>query len=462
MKADSSLALSGLLIAVVLLGFLVTRTRVHVVIALLVAATIAGLSAAMPPAEIIASISKGFGSTMAGIGLVIGLGVMMGRILEISGAAERIAYSLVKWLGEKREDWALAVTGYIVSIPVFVDSAFVMLHPLAKALAARGGRPIITLGIALAIGATATHHLVPPTPGPLAAAGIFGVDVGQMVLLGMVLGIPCLLPVIFYARWLGRRLPAATTPRAPVDLIAAGEGFLREAARKPLPGLAVSLMPIVVPILLIMLKTLTDLYVKRSGGAAELAAHPVIQGIGFFGTPMIALAVALLLAVYLLVPRMPRPEVLERMEEGLASAGIILLVTGAGGALGGVLRDSGTADLVARKIAAWPMPPVLLPFFVATFVRFVQGSGTVAIITAASITAPILTAIPGVNLLFAAQAAAMGSMFFSYFNDSMFWVVCRLMGVRDVKHQILVWSVPTTIAWAIALLELSLLAAFWP
>jgi len=461
MSPDPSLALPGLFIAVVLLGYLVIRTRVHVVIALLIASTIAGLSAAMSPQEIIGAITKGFGQTMAGIGLVIGLGVMMGRILEISGAAERIAYSLVKWLGEKREDWALAVTGYIVSIPVFVDSAFVMLHPLAKALAARGGRSVITLGIALAIGATAAHHLIPPTPGPLAAAGIFGVDVGHMVMLGLVLGLPCFLPVIFYARWLGRQHGFETTPGATIDLKAAGESFLREAERKPLPGLAVSIAPIAVPILLIMLKTTTDLFVKQSGAAAALAAHPVVQAIGFFGTPMIALAVALLLAVYLLAPSLPRAEVIERMEEGLASAGIILLVTGAGGALGGVLRDSGTADLVARQIAQLPLPPELLPFFVATFVRFVQGSGTVAIITSASITAPILIAIPGVNLLLAAQAAAMGSMFFSYFNDSMFWVVCRLLGIRDAKRQILVWSVPTTLAWAIALTQLSLLAALF-
>ncbi len=458
MNPDPFQALSGLLVAILLLAWLVTRTRVHVIIALLIAATVAGLAAAMTPDAITGSISRGFGQTMAGIGLVIGLGVMLGRIMEVSGAAERIASSLVKWLGEKREDWALAVTGYIVSIPVFVDSAFIMLHPLARALAARGGRSAITLGVTLAIGAVVSHHLVPPTPGPLAAAGFFGVDIGRMLLLGLVLAVPCFIPVIFYARWLGRRLTLDEAPALAVDLKAAGESFLRDAARKPLPGLARSLAPIAVPIVLIMLKTSTDVLVQRPDSA--LAGQPVVQVIGYLGTPMVALAIAVLLAVYLLVPALPRAEVLERMEEGLSTAGIILLVTGAGGALGAVLRDSGTANLVAEHIARLPMPPVLLPFFVATFVRLVQGSGTVAMITAASITAPILASVPGVSMLLAAQAAAMGAMFFSYFNDSLFWVVCRMIGVRDARRQILVWSVPTTIAWAVGLLELSLLEIF--
>ncbi|MCE5407475.1 hypothetical protein I6F51_13775 [Salmonella enterica subsp. enterica serovar Typhi] len=184
-------------------------------------------------------------------------------------------------------------------------------------------------------------------------------------------------------------------------------------------------------------------------GWSGLATHPVVQAINFVGSPVIALAISVLLAVYTLVPRMDKHTTAERLEEGLQSAGIILLVTGAGGALGAILRDSGAGQQLAEQVANLPISPILIPFIVATLVRLIQGSGTVAMITAASISAPILAQIPGINMLLAAQAATMGSLFFGYFNDSLFWVVNRMMGVSDVKQQMVVWSVPTTIAWAI-------------
>jgi len=154
----------GLIIAVAVLLFLVLRTRVHAFIAMLIASAIAGLVGGLNASDTLSVISKGFGSTLGSIGLVIGLGVMMGSILEVSGAAEKMAYSFIKFLGEKKEEWALAITGYIVSIPIFVDSAFVILYPVAKALAKNGKRSLLTLGVALAGGLVVTHHTVPPTP----------------------------------------------------------------------------------------------------------------------------------------------------------------------------------------------------------------------------------------------------------------------------------------------------------
>ena len=197
--------LIGLVIAVAILIFLVLRTKVHPLIAMIIAACIAGLSGGMSSNETVDAITKGFGSTLGSIGIVIGLGVMMGRILEVSGAAEQIAFSFIKWLGKRREEWALALTGYIVSIPIFVDSAFVILYPVSKALAKKGNRSILTLGISLAGGLVVTHTMVPPTPGPLGAAGLFGVDVGAMMLLGMALAIPCVIGIVFYAQWIGKK-----------------------------------------------------------------------------------------------------------------------------------------------------------------------------------------------------------------------------------------------------------------
>lgn len=495
-------AIVGLVVAILVLVFLVLRTKVHALIALITAASIAGLSAGMAPADAIKSITTGFGSTLATIGLVVGFGVMMGRLLEVSGAAEKLAITLVRWLGTKREEWALAVAGYIISIPIFVDSAFVILNPLVKSLSRTAKRSILTLGIALAGGLVLTHHAVPPTPGPLGAAGIFGVGIGDMILWGLILTIPALITVTLYARVMGPRIEAmikrdtgealetrdafarvgaVTQEREAQRTRTAGrriatdeydtdaydtdeydtdealepkEAFAEFSARAQereaqLPSLLLSMLPIVTPILLIFLNT----------GIAALAGsyavpQPLVDTTAFIGNPVIALAIGVLLAIYGVARRMNRHDALAEMEKGIDSAGIILLVTGAGGALGAVLRDSGVGMAIGEWVAGLPLPAILIPFLIATLVRLVQGSGTVAIITSASLSAPIMAQIPDVNMVLAAQAAALGAMIFSYFNDSLFWVVNRMLGVKTVKHQILTWSVPTTVAWATALVTI--------
>lgn len=445
----------GLALAIFILIFLVVKTKVHAVVALVIAASIAGLIGGMLPADVIGSITKGFGATLSTIGLVIGFGVMMGRILEVSGAAERMAYTLIRWLGEKREDWALVVTGYVVSIPIFCDSAFVILSPLVKALARTTGKSVLTLGICLAGGLMLTHHAVPPTPGPLGVAGIYNVDVGLMILWGIILTIPGMFVIVAYARRMGPKIEGMIRTDTGEDISAAYREFKEAAAKREaeLPPLGISVAPILVPILLILLNTVAAFVVKSSGDAA-LAKSFAVQIASFVGNPVIAVAIGVLLAVYTLVPRRPRDEVIADLEKGVESAGIILLVTGAGGALGAVLRDSGAGTVIGNSVASLPMPAILIPFVIATLVRLIQGSGTVAMITGASISAPILAAIPGVDMVFAAQAAAIGSMCCGYFNDSYFWVINRILGVKTAKHQMLVWSVPTTLGWATSLVAL--------
>ena len=445
-----SIPIIGLAIAVFILIFLSIRTKVHPLIAMIIAACIAGMTGGLSVNETVDAITKGFGSTLGTIGIVIGLGVMMGRILEVSGAAEQIAYSFIKWLGHRREEWALAMTGYLVSIPIFADSAFVILFPIAKALSKKGNRSLLTMGVALAGGLVVTHTMVPPTPGPLGVAGLFNIDVGAMMLLGMVLAIPCTIAFVLYAQWLGKKYPDFSTD-AQIDETrkTIQDNYIKEKAGRPLPSLTLSLLPIVVPILLILIKAVISLFPSLSEN--NLAALQwIVQVFTFTGTPVIALCISTLLAVYTLVPYLDRHQTSARLEEGLQSAGIILMVTGAGGALGSVVRDTGAGAQLAGQIAQLPFSPIMIPFLVATVIRFIQGSATVAMITAASITGPILVQVPGLNMLFAAQAAVAGSIFFSYFNDSLFWVVNRMMGVADVKQQIMVWSVSTVIAWAIA------------
>lgn len=456
-------------IGIFLLVFLILKTKVHAFLALIIAAAMTGIISGMNTPAVVKSITTGFGNTLGSIGIVIGFGVMMGQILEVTGAAKRLAYSFLRVFGRGREEGAMAATGYVTSIPIFCDSGFVILTPIARALSRASGKSVIAIGVALAFGLVATHHAVPPTPGPLGVAGIFKVDVGEMIMWGLILALPLTVANLFYARWLGKRIYQIPAPT--------GEGWIRvqdevearqvlgldkqdaAASNKKtfddeagLPSAFQAFAPIVVPLVLIFANTYISA-VKMQGPIAEIFL--------FLGSPIIAVAIGLMLAIYLVGSHMSQKEAIKVMEDGIKSAGIILLVTGGGGALGQVLRDSKTGDYIAQLISQTPLPAVLLPFFVATFVRLVQGSGTVAMITSASITAPIL-ANSGVNPVLAAQAATLGAMVFSYFNDSYFWVVNRMLGIDDVKDQIKVWSVPTTIGWGLALVLLTVLSFIFP
>lgn len=451
----------GLGIAIFVMIFLVLKTRVHALLALVTAASLAGLIGGMPANEVIGAITTGFGATLATIGLVIGFGVMMGRILEVSGAGQRLARTILRLLGKEREDWAMALTGYIVSIPIFCDSAYVILNPLVRALSRSSGRSLLTLGIALGSGLIVTHSAVPPTPGPLGVAGIFGIDIGLMIAWGIVFTAPALIVMVLYARLMGPRIEAMIERDTGQSLNAA-TGTTTEPVQfseQELPSLVRSIMPIALPIGLIFLNTLFSALASLDDSVA-LESSIVGQLITFFGNPVIAVGIGVLVAVYGLVPKMPREEVLNHLEKGVESAGIILLVTGAGGALGAVLRASGAGDYIGAQVASLALPAFLIPFIIATLVRFAQGSGTVSMITGASISAPILAAMPDVNMVLAAQAACLGALFFSYFNDSYFWVVNRMLGVKNAKHQMLVVSVPTTLGWATALVGLFIANAF--
>lgn len=445
----------GLGIGIVLLIFMIMKTKIHAFPALIISAALTGLIGGMTPDAVVKTISTGFGNTLGSIGIIIGFGVMMGQIFEVSGAAERMALTFLKYLGKKREELALALTGFVVSIPIFCDSGFVILSPLAKAISKKTKKSVISLGVSLAVGLVITHSLVPPTPGPLGVAGIFNVNVGSFILWGLVLAVPMTVAGMAYAKWLGKRiyqLPAED-----------GEGWVRPAYQEPvytsldmkddkhLPSAFAAFAPIIVPVLLILLNTITSA-LKVTGTLAQVVV--------FLGSPVIAVGIGLLIAIYGLTGRESRKTTIAEMEKGVKAAGIIILVTGGGGALGQVLRDSGAGNYIAEQIANTSLPAILLPFIVASLVRLIQGSGTVAMITSASITAPIIATL-GVNPLFAALAASMGSLCFSYFNDSYYWVVNRMLGVEEAKEQIRVWSFTTTIVWAVGLVELLIVNAIF-
>jgi GntP family gluconate:H+ symporter len=453
-NVSGSQMLIGLGIGLIALIFMILKTKIHVFVALIISAVIVGVVGGLGTTATVDAITTGFGGTLGSIGIIIGLGIMMGQMFEISGAAERMARTFLKLFGKGREEMALSLTGFLVSIPIFCDSGFVILSPLAKALSRKTKKSIAGLSIALAGGLVITHSLVPPTPGPLGVAGTFGVDVGQFILLGIVIAFPMAIATMLYGKYVGKKIYQLPSED--------GEGWVRPPYQKPiydvvsdeksrnLPSAFLAFLPIILPIILILLNTVLSALKLTDGFYGILI---------FLGKPIIAVAIGLLIAIYTLSRNMDRKTTIKELEDSMKSAGIIIFVTGGGGALGQVLKSAGVGDYIANGIASTAIPVILLPFIIATLVRFVQGSGTVAMITAAGITAPIVEAAGG-NMLLGAFAACTGALFFSYFNDSFYWVVNRLSGITETKEQIRVWSITTTIAWAVGLIELLILNIF--
>lgn len=444
--------LAALLIGIAVIVVLILRTRLDAFSALLIASIVVGAVAGSSMSNTIASITKGFGNTLGSIGIVIGLGVAVGKILEVSGAADALAFAFLRVFGQGREPWAMAATGSVVSIPVFCDSGFVIMNPLARSVARAKKGAYATLALALGCGMTLTHHMVPPTPGPLGVAGILGADLGMVILVGLLMSVLLLPVVVLYAKWMGARLEASINAETHAEVYhdtpEAMQG--RPVERKKL-GALVSSVPLLLPLALIVLNTVASAMDKAEqgmlAGGKEYVPSDFAAMMGFIGHPAFALMIGLVIAVYVLLPAAtPRRQVHKWLTEAAASCGLILLITGAGGSLGQVLRDSGVGDALAKAIAeiTW-LPAVLVPFAVATLVRIAQGSGTVAMITAASVTAPLVTSL-GLSSLAATMACCAGSMVFSYFNDSYFWVVTRFTGL-DGTAALKGWSGITTAVW---------------
>lgn len=460
----------GLLIGIALLILLMLKTKIQAFLALILSTILVGVIGGMPliatdivdaagefksGVSIVNSITGGFGNTLGSIGIIIGFGVMMGQIFEVSGAAKRMAYVFLKLFGKGKEEIALALTGFLVSIPIFCDSGFVVLSPIAKALSRTTKKSVISLGAALAAGLVITHSLVPPTPGPLGVCGIFGVNVGLFILLTIVLALPMAVACILYSRkYLARkyyRIPdeegnIVDQPYQEPDYNAAFHMDMEGT-----PGAFAAFLPLLLPIALILINTIASAW-KASGGFWSIML--------FLGQPIVAVGLGLLVAIFTLGRPFSRENMLHEMEKGMASAGIIMLVTGGGGALGRIITDSGLGGYIANGLAGTSIPLVLLPLVIATLMRFVQGSGTVAMTTAASITAPILIASGTMSPMLGAVACCVGSLFFSYFNDSYFWVVNRTLGVSEAKEQLRVWSITSTIAWAVGVIEVLVLSIF--
>ncbi|MDX1284278.1 MAG: GntP family permease [Draconibacterium sp.] len=396
-----------------------TKFKLHPFIALILAAIGFGLFSGMPLNEIIQSVNGGFGNTIGYIGIVIVAGCIIGKFLEESGGAYIMAQKIMKLVEEKHAPLAMVIMGYFVSIPVYADSGFVVLSPLNKAISKKAKISLAGPAIALSLGLTITHCLVPPTPGPIAAAGILEADLGVVIMVGVVVSLFAVIAAWIFASKFASKIYIDPNPEETEEQI---EEKIKEA-----PSAINSFIPIIIPLLLIVLKSVS-----------EFPTNPIGTGFiktlfGFIGEPVIALIIGVLFALRL--PKKLTKTMLSTtgwVGKSLLTAAIIILITGAGGAFGMVLRNSGIADILGETLSKINLS-IWLPFIIAAALKSSQGSSTVAVITTASIMAPLMSILGFESSLEKAlviSAIGAGSMVVSHVNDSFFWVVTQLSNMN--------------------------------
>ncbi|HRV84103.1 MAG TPA: GntP family permease [Saprospiraceae bacterium] len=414
-----------LILAIVLIILCTAKWKIHPFLALLGVSLCYGILAGVPMDQLLPAVNAGFGGTLEKIGLVILVGVLLGAFLEHSGGAFSLARKLLSWIGPRRLHAAMASIGYLISIPVFADSGFIIMHSLNKSLTKQAGFSMAGTGTALMLGLMLTHTMVPPTPGPIAAAGIIGADLGLVILWGLIVSFIVLIPAILYSRYWADKTYIAPQ----IDLEDETEGD------KHFPGALHAFLPIIIPILLIIVSSVVhQTYGNQDGLGFQL--------LRFFGNPLMALLIGLLLAMTL--PAKFSMDMLSTTGwtgKALIDAAIIILVTGAGGIFGKVLEVSGIAEVVKEGFSGLQIG-IWLPFFIAAALKTAQGSSTVALVTTASMIAPMMSTLgfeTDLQKALAVVAIGAGSAVFSHANDSGFWVVTQFTGM-DVKTGYKVYS----------------------
>ncbi|AHM59813.1 H+ symporter [Flammeovirgaceae bacterium 311] len=418
----------GPLLFVILISgvaFIVLATakfKLHPFLGLLIAAFGVGIAAGVPLNEVVQAINGGFGDLMSYIGIVIVAGTIIGKILDKSGAALRMAETVLRVVGESRPQLAMSLIGAIVSIPVFCDSAYIILSSLNKALAKRAKVSLASMSVALATGLYATHTLVPPTPGPIAAAGNIGASqyLGTIILIGFTVAIPVIMAGYFWATRVADKIKIKGEE---------AEGLSYSEVTKSfgvLPSAAKAFTPILLPIVLIGTGSIIN-YIQWTGKSADILL--------FLGTPAVALLIGIFSA-FPLLPKWNKETLTGWVGEGLQDAAIILLLTGAGGAFGAVIRVTPVAEVIqgfAGEEAMNGAFMLLIPFFVAAALKTAQGSSTAALVITSALISPMLTEagiVGAVPLALVVMAIGAGAMAVSHVNDSYFWVVTQFSGLK--------------------------------
>ncbi|MCR6477792.1 GntP family permease [Variovorax sp. ZS18.2.2] len=426
------------LVAILGLILLITRWRVHPFIALTLAAGFLGLTSGMPVDLVMKSFQDGFGGVLGFVGIVLGLGTMLGKMMAESGGADRIARTLIDAFGKERVHWAMMFAAFLVGIPLFFEIGFVLLIPLVFIVARRTGVSLIRIGIPLLAGLSVVHGLVPPHPGPLLAIGVFGADIGKTIFYGLLVGLPtAMIAGPIFGKYISKYVPGEASP----ELM---EQLAREPEARELPGFGITLVTILLPVALMLLKTFADVALDEK--------NIVRLWLDFIGHPITALLAALLLSLYTFgfARGFTSKQIMKFVDDSLAPTAAIVLIIGAGGGFKQMLVTSGVGNAIGHMALNAQVSPILLAWLVAGLIRIATGSATVATITGAGIVAPLATMVPGVNLELLVLATGAGSLILSHVNDAGFWLVKQYFNMT-VAETFKTWTVMETLISVVAL-----------
>lgn len=416
--------------------------RIHAFFALLIACFVVGLGMQMPVATIINVTKQGFGNIMQSLGFIIVLGTTLGVVLEHTGSTKVMATYILKRIGEKKAPLAMSLTGFIVGLPIFCDSGYIVLSGLNNSLCKRTGISVVIMSVSLATGLYSVHCLIPPHPGAAAAAETIGIDFGKLILIGMLVAIPGMLAGYGWARYAGKKIKHEDPAETPVVGI-----------NMPAPSALLSFLPVVVPIVLIGIKS----FLTIETGTAIPAWMPIFL---VTGDPVIALTIGIILA--LVAGRSWKKRVIGKLlQEAAEKAGGILVIIGAGGAFGAILAAAQVGEHVSKSLNLQALG-ILFPFLLTAVLKTAQGSSTVAIITAASIINPLLPALGldnDMGRLLAVLSMGAGSMTLSHANDAYFWVIAKFSGL-DMRSMLQVYTVATLLMGLVTLTVVYILSLF--
>lgn len=445
--AHDTRLISCCLAAILAIVLLIGVTRLPPFLAILIGTFIAGLGAGLPAEAVAKAFSKGAGGILGEAGIIIALGSMLGALMAESGAADRIANTLLG-LGKGRSlPWVMALVAMVIGLPLFFEVGLVLMVPIIFVMAQRSGQPLLRIAIPALAGMTTLHALLPPHPGPLIAVGALHADLGLTMLLGLVIAIPAvILAGPLYGGWLSQRM----TIQPPAEL---GELFSARDQGARQPGFGLSLLVILLPVLLMLGSTFAKVALDPHSGLAE--------GLKFLGEPLIALGLAVMAATVLLGwgSGMPRERVGGVLRKSLAPIAALLLTIGAGGGLKQTLLDAGVSHTVAKVAEGAHLPYILLAWLIAVALRQATGSATVATTTTAGILAPVVAGLAGPQASLIALAIGAGSVFFCHVNDAGFWMVREYFGL-ELKQTLWVWSVLQTLV-SVTGLAGTLLLSLW-
>lgn len=432
-------------IGLIILLVLIIRFKLPAMIAILVGAVLIGLGAGMSFDQIVKAVDDGIGNTLKGIALLVGLGSMFGSILEISGGAKTLAVTMVDRFGDRKAAWALAITGLVIAIPVFFDAGLIILIPLAFSLARRTGRSTLYYSTPLLAGLAVGHAFIPPTPGPVLVATMLGVDLGWVIMIGIVCGIAAMIvagPV--WGAFCGKKFFIPPPEEIKPD----------DSDKSKLPTFWTVTLIILIPLVLIILKSVA--------GVIEALA-PARNILNFLGEPFVALTIATLIAMILLGYKngYSKEELEKVMTKSLEPVGLILLVTACGGVLRYILQYSGLGEVIGNAVASASLPMVIVAFIVAALVRISVGSATVAMTMGAGIIAamPEIAGLSPLHLACITASIAGGATVCSHFNDSGFWLVKSLLGM-DEKTTLKTWTVMETLVGSTGFIIALILSIF--